>query len=98
MSKKVAVPLIILLIAVFTLSCAVHMHTIGSGSQTGEKEQARQWYVLWGLVQINQIDTQAIAGGATDYEIRTEVSPLDFLINIPTSLVTVYSRTVTVTK
>ena len=98
MSKKVAVSLIILLIAVFALSCAVHMHTIGSGSQTGDRIQARQWYVLWGLVQINQVDTKAMAAGATDYEIKTEISPLDFLINIPTSLVTVYSRTVTVTK
>lgn len=98
MLKKVAVPLIILLLAVYVLSCTVHMHTIGSGSQTGEKKQARQWYVLWGLVQINQIDTQVMAGGATDYQIRTEYSALDFLINIPTSLVTIYSRTVTVTK
>jgi len=39
-----------------------------------------------------------MAGGAANYEIKTEQSPLDIIINFFTGIVTVYSRTVTVTK
>jgi len=39
-----------------------------------------------------------MAAGTTDYTIKTEQSALDVVINIFTSWVTVYSRTVTVTK
>jgi len=44
-------------------------------------------------------DTSAkMAGGASDYMIKTEQKFLDIVINIFTSAVSVYSRTVTVTK
>jgi hypothetical protein len=82
-----------------TIGCAAHVHTIGSGPPpTAVTEESRQWYVLWGLVPINEIDSYEMAEGAEDYEITTEITPLDFVINIFTSLVTVNSRTVKVKK
>lgn len=51
-----------------------------------------------GLVPINDVDTKDMAGDAINYKIKTEVTPLDFLISIPASTVTVTSRTVTVIK
>jgi len=39
-----------------------------------------------------------MAGGATNYEIRTEMTPIDFVIGMFVGVITVNSRTVTVTK
>jgi hypothetical protein len=39
-----------------------------------------------------------MAGGASNYEIKTVTGPVDILIGIPASYITVSSRTVTVTK
>ena len=91
----------LLLIAMFVASgCSAHIHVVGDGgdgdgSETVEK---RQWYVLWGLVPINDVDSAELADGAADYTIETEISFLDGIINIFTGVVSVYSRTVTVTK
>jgi hypothetical protein len=63
-----------------------------------DTEQERQWYVLWGFVPINSVDTKVMAKGAKDYEIKTETNALDVVINIFTSAVTVYSRTVEVKR
>lgn len=78
--------------------CSAHTHVVGNGAQTGATEEARQWYILWGLVPINDVDTSDMAAGAEDYTIETEQSALDVIINIFTGIITVYSRTVTVTK
>ncbi len=95
--KRIVVLLICLSLLILT-ACAGHIHTIGSGPSSGNRMEARQWYVLWGLIPINQIDTKAMAAGATNYEIRTEAAPLDIIINLFTSYITVTSRTVSVTK
>jgi hypothetical protein len=73
------------------------MHTVGKGAQGIQVEENRQWYCIWGLVPINELDSQAIAG-ADDYDIKTEMNIIDILIAIPGWFVTVNSRTVTVTK
>ena len=92
--------MLVLLVAVMMLfvACATHVHVVGNGPQGMDVEEARQWYVLWGLVPINEVDTQDMAEGATDYQIKTEAAPLDVVINIFTSYVSITSRTVTVTK
>jgi hypothetical protein len=80
------------------LGCATNMHTIGKGPKGNSIVEERQWYVLWGLVPINKVDSKAMAAGAENYQIKTEASALDVVINIFTNWVTVTSRTVTVTK
>jgi hypothetical protein len=79
-------------------ACAAHIHTVGSGPAGGDVQIQRQWYVLWGIVPINNVDSHAMAGSATNYRIRTEVTPVDFIISIFTGMVTVSCRSVTVTK
>ncbi len=80
------------------LACSAHVHQVGTGPQTGQTIEARQWYILWGLIPLNEINTQQMAGGANNYEIATELGVLDVIITMFTSAVTVYSRTVKVTK
>lgn len=79
------------------VGCAAHTHVIGDGGQETQVN-ARQWYILWGLVPINNVDTQQMADGADNYTVHTRQSFLDILIGIPASIITVNSRTVSVTK
>ena len=98
MVKRTIAVLLVLVFIILTVGCMAHVHKVGAGEQQGIPEQQRQWYILFGLVPINNVDSHAMAGDATDYTIRTEWSALDVVINFFTSAVTVYSRTVTVTK
>ena len=82
----------------FVIGCAAHVHTVGKGAQGSDITEARQWYILWGLVPLNEADTNAMAGGATDYEIMTAITPIDFIIGAIAGSVTISSRTVSVRK
>jgi len=93
--------LVIIVMAVALLglvACSTNVHVIGNGAQGSDVKTARQWYAIFGLVQINEVDTNAMAAGATDYTIKTEQSFIDGVITYFTSIVTVSCRTVTVTK
>jgi len=97
MFKKLSAVLLIVGM-LFVIGCASHMHTVGNGAQGTDIIESRQWYVLWGMVPINDVDTQAMAGEATDYNIITEVNVLDAVINAFVGSATIYCRTVTVMK
>ena len=97
MKKMVSLLMLVILVSMF-MGCAAHVHKVGEGAQSGQYVEARQWYVLWGLVPINEVDSQSMAEGNTNYEIKTESSALDIIINFFTSMVSVTSRTVTVTR
>lgn len=91
---KKLIPLLMLFVFVLA-SCAPHMHMVGQGAQGMQMETKRQWYIL-DLAPINEVDTNAMAGGAADYTIKTEANFVDVLIAVFVPVVT--SRTVTVTK
>ncbi len=96
--KKFISILVILLFAAVIVSCSVNRHIIGNGPQGNATESARQWYILWGLIPLGQVDTKQMAGDATDYAIETKQGFVDILLNMFTGIVTVSSRTVTVEK
>ena len=98
---------ITLIISMLFIGCATHIHTVGYGPQSGIKASARQYYLLWGLVPLNTVDTNEMAGTdingnqIEDYEIQTQFGILDIAINwisIMTTGLFISSRTVTVTK
>lgn len=92
------ISLFLVVVMLVSTGCMTHKHVIGAGPKTGAVEQERAWYILWGLVPLNNVDTKVMAKGATDYEIKTEQAVLDVIINIFTGFVTVYSRTVEVKR
>lgn len=97
--KKTARFVTIMLVAAFMLaSCSKHIHKVGSGSQGKGQVEERQWFALWGLVPLNDVDTNQMAGSETNYVIETKQSGLDIVMNIFTGSVSIYSRTVTVKK
>jgi hypothetical protein len=98
MLRKLASVAILALVVMMLVGCAAHTHIVGTGPAGSDVVVKRQWYAIWGLVPINQVDSGAMAAGATNYSIHTEASFLDVIINIFTQYVTITSRTVTVTK
>lgn len=88
---------VLVTILMLMVGCAAHTHVVGDGGQEMQVN-ARQWYILWGLVPLNKVDTKEMAAGAENYTVYTRHNFLDFLISIPASLVTINSRTVSVTK
>ncbi|MDE0638791.1 MAG: hypothetical protein OXI43_23365 [Candidatus Poribacteria bacterium] len=101
MLKRIAAMLCIASV-LFIVGCAAHVHNIGDGpprpSRPQEEIVERQWYLLWGLVPINEIDTNDIAGDATDYQIVTSMTVVDWLVAVVLSPASIYSRTVVVKK
>ena len=87
-----------MLIFLFVLGCSAHTHNVGAGASGVDKASQRQWYILYGLIPLNNVDTNAIAADATDYTIKTETGFVDIVIGMFTGIITVNSRTVTVTK
>ena len=82
-------------------ACSTHSHVIGNGPQTGVTETARQYYILFGLVPLNKVDTNSMIDGATDYKLETGTRGMDVLISGAAGMIvptTISSRTVKVTK
>ena len=94
-----------MIISILFVGCATHVHNIGIGPETGQKITARQWYLFYGLVPLNSVDTNEMANYAKNYEIQTQTGPIDIGIAIGLGMFTmglgpviIQSRTVTVTK
>lgn len=82
----------------FFIGCAAHTHIVGTGAKGGEKVSAKQWYALYGLIPLNKVDTQQMAGGASDYTIKTKQDITDILLGCVVGILTFGTRTVTVEK
>ena len=81
------------------VGCTANVHQIGSGpTGTTAPIKQKRWYILWGLIPLNSVDSHAMAGGADNYEIKTQFEAIDVIISIFTSIVSIHPRTVKVTK
>lgn len=90
---------IILVVSFLVISgCYSVTHVVGDGAKGSTTTSERQWYVLFGLVPINEVDSKEMANGATNYEITTEFTFVDLVIGFFTSLVSIQPQTVTVKK
>lgn len=95
--RKVAV-LTVVVALLFTLaSCTTHEHIVGTGAATGYTESAKQWYLLYGLIPLNNVDTKAMSGGAANYKIVTQTTIIDSLLGSLTAGL-IMPRTVRVIK
>jgi len=100
---KKAIVMIMIVSSLFLIGCSTHVHTVGTGPETGMTKVARQYYLLWGLIPLNTVDTNQMAASmkTDNYEIKSQVGLVDGAINFA-SMVTigglVSSRTVTITK
>ena len=88
----------IILLVFLLSSCMSLTHVVGTGASSGVTIEKKQWYALWGLVPINEVDSKAMAGGAPNYTIKSQVKFVDYVISAFTSIVTVNVQTVSVQK
>ena len=93
--KKTLISISMLFVLLLS-ACATHTHIIGEGAQGNSETSKRQIWVL-SLVPIVEVDTNAMADGATDYEIQTQQDFIDLVIAGLTSGM-ISSRKVTVKK
>ena len=77
-------------------SCYTMTHEVGNGGADTEVIDERQWYIFFGLVPLNGIESHEMAAGAKNYTVTTEWSLTDVVINIFTMFVTVTSQKVSV--
>ncbi|HVZ81558.1 MAG TPA: hypothetical protein VHE12_12285 [bacterium] len=81
--------------------CMTLEHTVGNGGSGSQVTANRQWYILWGLVPLNQVDGEKMAlekGLTNNYTVKSQMSFIDVLLNIITGTVSVYGQTVSVSK
>ncbi len=96
--KKIIALILIGLMVFGLIGCYTTTHVVGKGAQGNTVVTARQWYALYGLIPINQVDSQKMAGGAKDYTIITQFTLIDYVIGAITGMITVQPMTITVTK
>ena len=87
-----------LLLALCLPCCQTHVHRVGVGATGLGEETTRQFYALFGLVRLNDVDAQRLATDLAGYEIETRYSFLDMLLLPLLAPFTCTSRTVTVRK
>ncbi|MCA8964202.1 MAG: hypothetical protein H6838_02815 [Planctomycetes bacterium] len=91
LARSAALSLLLLLAS----GCVWNRHEVGLGATgTGETSE-RQFYMLFGLIEINEVDTRRMAPELTSYTIETEFGFVDLLLT-PLLLLTITSRTVVV--
>ena len=100
---KKAVVMVMIVSSLFLIGCSTNVHTVGTGPETGMTKVARQYYLLWGLIPLNTVDTNQMATSmkTENYEIKSQLGPVDVGINLASMMTIgglVTSRTVTVTK
>lgn len=78
--------------------CFTHTHTIGSGQHTGQEETYHQWYVLWGILQLNSEKDAGKLAEVKKYRITTKFGAVDCVINLFTGVVSIYRRTIVIEK
>ena len=88
--------LTVLASAALSSGCVSHVHTVGLGATGSEEHTARQYYWLFGFIEVNEVDAQRIAGDLTSYTIETEYGFVDLLLTPFLLPLLSTSRTVTV--
>ena len=97
MKKVFQTAMCLVLCTTLLTSCFTTTHVVGAGG-SGETVEAKQWFALWGLVPLNNVSSQQMAGGKTDYTVTTTFSFVDKLIGVVTGFVTIYPMSVKVKK
>lgn len=76
--------------------CASHTHVVGLGPTGTGETTVRQYYIFFGLIALNEVDTQRLAPELTSYAVHTRIAFVDLLLAPLLLPLTATSRTVTV--
>ncbi len=81
--------------------CYTLNHTVGNGGNGQTVASNREWYILWGLIPLNNVDGEKMAlenNLTNNYTITSQMSFVDVLLSIVTGIVTIHAQTVSVSK
>lgn len=84
MKKVLSKVAIALITPFFLVSCFTMKYDVGSGAQTGVKVEAKNHYVVNGLVPIKTANPTEMAGDAKNYTVTISHSFIDGLVNFLT--------------
>jgi len=96
--KEVLKVLVVAVLCLSLFGCYTFHHKVGDGAQSGVSSAKKEWFILWGLVPMTNVDSQALAEGAENYDVKTQFNIEDVVITAFTGIITVHVQTVTVTK
>lgn len=87
------------LLLVFLSSCMAHSHIVGQGPLGSVEIEQKQYYMFFGLIELNEVDTKKMARPHTNYEITTCFTMSDIFLAAPFLVpFTIIRRTVSVRK
>lgn len=95
-STRRGAALAVLFTALLASGCVSHQHIVGLGPTGSEERTERQYFILFGLIRANEVDTQRLADGLNSYQIETWYSFTDLLWAPILLVLTMTSRTVAV--
>ena len=80
--------------------CYTQKFDVGTGGTTAQTQEFPQWFILYGLIPLTQIDgkVESYTAGEDNYTVTTQFTPKDVIINFFTGIVTIGHKTVTVEK
>ena len=97
--RRILPALLLALAVTLPSGCHTIRHDVGGGATQGvQVAQEKQWFALFGLISMNEVDGGQLAGDRTRYTIQTQRSFTDCMISVLTFLVTVFPKTVTITE
>jgi len=84
----------------FLAGCFTFQHTVGRGVLSPQPVAVTEtrWFALWGVVPMDDLDSQQLAGSTRDYVVTTKFTFVDVVISAFTSFVTFYRQTVILEK
>lgn len=85
-----------LFFALAAAGCVGHTHVVGLGSTGSNAVTERQFYLFFGLVPVNDVDSQRLAPDLTSYTVETCFGLGDLLLAPVLLPLTVTSRSVTI--
>ena len=73
LKKAVSITILVVFAASMLVGCMTHEHIIGTGAATGYTESAKQWYLLWGLMPLNETGLAREADVARAFPVGSDV-------------------------
>ena len=80
--------------------CFTFTHTVGRGPMSPQPviTEETQWFALWGVAEMDPVDSQSLAGTTKDYRVTTKFTVMDAVISAFTSFVSFYRQTIIIEK
>jgi predicted small secreted protein len=81
MKKIIRLSVVVFCTSMLLTSCYTYTSVVGRGAQGNTQVKKWNHYLINGLVPVGVSDSKEMAGGATDYSVKTEMSFVNGLVS-----------------